>query len=282
MLTIKTTSELKDVVALLEKEEAIAIDTEFVRQDTYYAKLALVQIATKKNFYIIDPLELDLQAFASILTNKNIVKVFHAPMQDIAIFYHILGVYTINVFDTQEAAKYCGIRHQISYQDVCRKVLGIEIEKQQQFRNWLIRPLSQELIDYALQDVVYLLRLYEKLNKEMAAFHSIEKFQSTMDLYHAKDFYIPDLEKMWQKIKITEGSQKFLERLQMIAAFREEAAMKLDIPRQHVINDNAVILIAQNLPTNKQEFSKLSFRYKLHEEQLEELFELCMGLDEIL
>lgn len=281
MLIIKTTSELEDVVETLLKEDAIAIDTEFVRVDTYYAKLALIQIATKKTFYIIDPLELDLAPFAKILIDKNIVKVLHAPSQDVGIFYHQLGVFTANLFDTQEAAKYCGIKHQISYQDICQKVLGVSIEKEQQFRNWLIRPLSKELIDYALQDVTYLLQLYQKLKSEMIAYHDIQKFFSLMNIYNEKEFYAPNLENIWKKIKIDETSRALDNRLQMLAAFRELCAIKLDLPRQHVINDNAIISIAKNLPKDSQALNKLSIRHKLSAEQLEELFDLCCGLDEM-
>ncbi len=281
MLIIKTTSELKDVVDILSKEEAIAIDTEFVRIDTYFAKLALIQIATKKDFYVIDPLELDLTPFARILTDKNIVKVLHAPSQDVGIFYHKLGAYTANLFDTQEAAKYCGIKHQISYQDICQKVLGITIEKEQQFRNWLIRPLSKELIDYALQDVAYLLQLYQKLKSEMRAYHSVEKFASSMEIYNQKEFYLPKIENIWKKIKTLDKFKDSENRLQMLAAFRELAAIKLDLPRQHVINDNGLILIAQKLPKDSKDLAKLSIRHKLSAEQLEELFDICAGLEEM-
>ena len=281
MLIITTTTQLKELVTKLKRENAIAIDTEFVRRETYYAKLCLIQIATSRDCYIIDPLNLELDAFSEILTDKKIVKVLHAPLQDIGIFYNILGIYTANVFDTQEAAKLCGIKNQISYQDLCQKALGVHIDKEQQFRDWQVRPLPQDMLDYAAQDVTHLLRIYEKLRGEMFACHCIDKFYEAMDIYNHKEFYLPDLEKVWTKIKTNEKAANVIKNLQMLAAFREEAAMKLDLPRQHVINDNALVAIAKNLPTNAKDFARLSIRSRLDTEQLEELFDLCLGILEV-
>ncbi len=281
MLIITSTLELEKLVEQLQNEALIGIDTEFVRRTTYHAKLGLIQIATKTNTYLIDPLKLDLTCFGKILSDKKITKIFHAPSQDVAIFHQILGICINNVFDTQEAAKYCGIKPQISYQEICKIVLEVEIEKEQQFRDWLERPIAEDMLIYAAQDVQYLLPLYERLKKEMQAYYSVEKFLSNMEIYNDKEYYKPNIEKLVHKIRAENKSPKFVHKLQMITAFREEAAAAQDVPRQYILKDEDIVLIAKKLPQNTEDFKKLGISSKLTSYHMQELFDLCIGIKEI-
>ncbi len=282
MLIITTTSQLEKLVEQLQNEGLIGIDTEFVRRTTYHAKLALIQIATRTEIYLIDPLNLDLTCFGKILINKKITKIFHAPNQDLTIFHRVLEVCTNNVFDTQEAAKYCSIKPQISYQEICKIVLEIEIEKEQQFRDWLARPVSAEMLTYAAQDVQYLIPLCERLKKEMQAYYSVDKFLSNMEIYNDKDYYKPNIEKLTQKIKTENKSPEFVQRLQMITSLREDAAILQDLPRQHILKDEDIVLIAKKLPRNIEDFKKLRIHTKLGAVHMDELFDLCTGIRETL
>lgn len=278
MLIITTTAELKDLVTELKKEPVIAIDTEFVRRDTYYAKLCLIQVATSKNIYVIDPLKLDLDSFKEVLTDKNIVKVFHAPHQDLGIFYNILNTITINIFDTQEAVKFLGIKSQISYQEICSKILNIQIEKEQQFREWNLRPLSTEMLEYAAQDVTYLIQLYNKLKQMLEEKIIYINFCYYMEHFAKKEFYQVKFDDMWKKVKTTERSQSFFRRLQILAAFRENCAIELNIPRVHAISDKNLVEITLKLPKTLKEFSALGIRTQLTPSHISKLLDICAGL----
>ena len=155
MLFIEDTSSLKKLCKTLSKEPFLAIDTEFVREKTYYPKLCLIQVGYTSDAAIIDPLakDIDLKPFLKLLSNKNILKIFHSGRQDIEIFYHLTGKTPKPVFDTQIAASVCGFGYSISYDALVYAVTKIEIDKSSRLTDWSLRPLDQKQLEYALRDV---------------------------------------------------------------------------------------------------------------------------------
>ncbi|MDX1923660.1 MAG: ribonuclease D [Rickettsiaceae bacterium] len=281
MLFINTTKQLEDLADILSSEKLIGIDTEFVRKNTYFAKLALVQISTHAEIYLIDPLSLDLAAIKGVLIDKDIVKIFHACSQDVRIFHDVLGIETQNIFDTQEAIKFLGIRDQISYQDACLKILNIAIEKEQQFREWDIRPIPHDMELYAAQDVEHLIDLYNSLKKMMEEKKIYNNFCRFMESFSAKEFYQVKFDEMWKKVRTKETNKRFLYNLQLLASFRESCAIELNIPRMHAISDNDLLKITEYLPQSVSHLAKLNIRLsKLNKSLVDKLFDLCAGLKE--
>ena len=156
---IRDNSTLKKFCNKCIKENVLAIDTEFIRENTYYPVLCLVQIASNSFSAVIDPLsEIDMEPVWQLLSNKKILKVFHAGRQDVEIFFNLTGKIPKPIYDTQIAAMFCGLGDQVSYEGLVNKFLGLTINKESQFSNWLQRPLTNKQIDYALSDVNYLIK----------------------------------------------------------------------------------------------------------------------------
>lgn len=279
MLYIDNELKLNDAISHIKSQSEIGIDTEFVRKDTYFANLCLLQISTKEEIFVIDPLKLKLESFVEILIDEKIKKIFHDPHQDLGIFYKNFGVITNNIFDVQASVKFLGIRNQISYQDACLRILNVKIEKTQQFRQWNLRPLSPEMIDYAAQDVVYLINLYEKLRQMMEEKLMYKNFCYYMnELFCKKEFYHPNLDEVWKKMKINEANPKIIDNLTILAAFREECAIVLNMPRGHTISDQDLLLIATKLPANEREMNSLNIKSSFNRSQKARLFEICLGI----
>src|SRR5262245_6080091 len=169
MRIITETAELRAFTAELEKGPYVAIDTEFMRDQTYWPKLCLIQAAGAESAAIIDPFsnDLDLKPFHHLLAAKNVVKVFHAARQDIEIFHHQGGVIPEPLFDTQIAAMVCGFGEAASYETLVRKITKAEIDKSARFTDWIRRPLSKRQLEYALADVTHLRLVYHALAKEL-------------------------------------------------------------------------------------------------------------------
>ena len=281
MLIIETEEKLKEQVKNLRYEKVLGIDTEFVRRDTYFAKLCLIQVSTARDSFIIDPIKCDVSEFKNILENENIIKIFHAPYQDLGIFYNDLKATTKNIFDTQEAARFADIKNQISYQELCSKVIGVNIVKTQKFREWNLRPIPEDMIEYAAQDVKYLIPLYNKLKDLLKSKQRYEVFRSKMAELNSPESYNNDLEDAWIRIKTDEKSPKFIENLKILAHFREESVIELDIPRQYFLSDNELILIAKSLPQTEKELARLCLRRIPQDKFKTKLLEICSGLREL-
>lgn len=280
MLEIQNNEELIEIVKILEKQEVIGIDTEFVRVETYFANLALVQIATKSETYIIDPLKADVKLLSKVLEDNKIVKIFHAPSQDLAIFYHRYNILVKNIFDVQTAAQLCGIKYQISYQRICQQILNVHIDKTQQFQDWLVRPLSQEMLKYAAEDVKHLIGLHNFLSKQLQAYHDYNFAMLKMAELGNKENYLPNFESLWEKIKFKNKAPEYIEKIKMLSAFREQAAIDLNLPRKHVISDEDIVKIADNLPKSLNDLAILRVKSRFTKDQKQELVDLCVGLNE--
>jgi ribonuclease D len=250
MRIVETNEALAAFVAELADAPYLALDTEFLRDQTYYPKLCLIQVAAPGVEAIIDPLApgIDLKAFYDLIRRPDIVKVLHAARQDIEIFYLQGGVLPDPLFDTQIAAMVCGFGDAASYETLARKIAHVEIDKSARFTDWSHRPLSKRQLEYALADVTHLRVIYEwmkaKLEKTGRASWVAEEVAALQD----PALYKLDPDQAWKRLKPRTTNKKFLAVLAALAAWREREAQARDIPRGRVLKDEALTEIAAHPP----------------------------------
>jgi len=258
MLFIDNTLSLKKLCKELLKEPFLAIDTEFVREKTYYPKLCLIQVGYTHDAAIIDPLAngIDLTPFLKLLVNKNILKIFHSGRQDIEIFYHLTGKTPKPVFDTQIAASVCGFGNSISYDALVYAVTKIEVDKSIRLTDWSQRPLEQKQLEYALRDVTFLIPCYEYLQKYLKKHHREHWIdEETAALINEKCYQV-DPDSAWQRIKHSGHNPQFLACLKALAAWRERRAIKYNVPKRSILKDEVLVAIAS---TNPETLGDLKF-----------------------
>ena len=285
MIVIDNQQALDEICAKLLKEQVIAIDSEFERRTSYYAKLSLLQIVSANHKVIIDALVgLDLKPFNQILQNLQILKIFHSPREDFEIFYKLFKKLPKNCFDTQIAAKLCDMGPTISYSDLCAQICKVEIDKKYQKANWLKRPLKSQMLEYAINDAMYLEPAYriliEKI-KEKDLSDSLEK--QTAILLNPKNYRI-NTQNIWRKVSFTNRSVEFTSKMQAVAAFREESASDANVPRRHFLSDEDLVKICNYLPTSDTALKRLDINCKYLQDQKykNKLFDLCFGLKEVI
>ena len=250
---ITKTSELKDLCNKLKGSEFIAVDTEFIRDRTYYARLCLVQIATGDFSVAVDCLSdgLDKTLLFEALADRKITKVFHAGRQDLEIFLNLSGKLPQPIFDTQIAAMVCGYDEQVGYDRLARGMLGVDIDKSQRFTNWAKRPLSKKQLQYALDDVIYLAQLYPRIRKEIKDSGREDWLAEETAALTEPSLYQTEPMEVWLKIKKRGNKPQQLNRLRYLACWREGEAQKLNIPRNHLIRDETLVAIAEANPKNQ-------------------------------
>ena len=260
MKTITKSSELSDFCARAVKEKYITIDTEFLRERTYYSKLCLVQLAFPgdENAVIVDTLvnNLDLSPLYEIFRNQNIVKVFHAARQDLEIFYLDSGVFPFPIFDTQIAAMVCGFGDQVAYETLVRQLAKQTLDKSSRFTDWSSRPLTDAQKKYALADVTHLRIIYEILSKRLIKTGRVEWVNEELKNLISPATYDIDPKNSWRRLKTKSNSRRFLGLIASLAEFREDYAQSKNIPRNRVIKDDALLELASNKPKNLDELSK--------------------------
>jgi len=230
--------------------EYITVDTEFLRESTFWPKLCLVQVATPNYSGIIDPLanNIDLKPLLDIMADPSVKKVFHAGRQDMEIFYRLMKRTPAPVFDTQIAAMVCGYGDQIGYDKLVAAITHHKIDKGTRFTNWAERPLSQEQLVYALSDVTHLCKVYEHLQKMLSSTGrsnwASEELQSLVD----PSTYEIDPDNAWKRLKARTDKPRFLSILKSAAAWRERESMRRDQPRNWVMRDEALLNIAAQAP----------------------------------
>lgn len=251
---ITTQGQLEDLAAKLEGSRLLAIDTEFMREKTYYAKLCLLQVNNGTVSALIDPLSVDdLSVLSSILTDKNCVKIFHAGKQDIDIIYHATGVTPFPVFDTQVAASLLGYPLQVGYGPLVRSVCDIKLAKADSFTDWSRRPLSNNQIKYALEDVVYLPQMYDYLQSELEKKGRLSWCEHDFAELSNPANYYNDPYEMWQRVKrVSSLARGQLAIAREVAAWREKEAMRRDLPRKWILADEAVVEIARKAPKTRE------------------------------
>ena len=259
MQLITTTEDLARAVAAASQGPFVTVDTEFMRESTYYSKLCLLQFAGETSGHLVDTLApgLDLAPFIALLDRTDIVKVFHAARQDIEIFYHLTGRTPRNLFDTQVAGMVCGLGESISYENLIRETTGHAVDKSSRFTDWSRRPLSDKQLVYALGDVTHLRDAYRSLSQKIAAGGRAAWIAEEMAVLTDPATYATEPDEAWRRLKVRSGSKKFFAVLKTLAAWREREAQSKDVPRQRVLKDDALLDIASHAPRSAAELEAL-------------------------
>jgi len=259
MELITTTGALAALCHELEGDPFITVDTEFMREATYWPDLCLIQLAGAARAGLIDPLApgLDLAPFFALMNNEKVLKVFHAARQDIEIMVHRSGVVPHPVFDTQIAAMVCGFGEQVGYEALVRKLAKAQIDKSSRFTDWSRRPLTDKQLAYALSDVTHLRVVYEKLKAELDRTGREHWLREEMDILTSPATYRTEPEDAWQRIKVRLKSKKQLGVLVAVAAWREREAREKNVPRARIIKDDAIAEIAIQIPQSRESLAEL-------------------------
>jgi ribonuclease D len=258
MTPIIANAQLSDFCSRIAHAPFIAVDTEFMRETTYWPKLCLIQVASADTAAVIDPLAegLDLKPLLEILADQRVVKVFHAARQDVEIF-HNLGVAPTPLFDTQIGAMAAGYGEQIAYDALVRQMLRIEIDKSSRFTDWARRPLSDAQLAYALADVTHLAKLYPKLRDRLEREGRLAWVSEEMAQVADPANYNFDPEVAWKRLKPRKFQPKYLAVFRAAAAWRERTAQTRDQPRGRVLKDEAIDEIATQTPTDLDALGRL-------------------------
>ncbi|WP_192966799.1 ribonuclease D [Phycobacter azelaicus] len=254
MKTLTTTEALSAFCKEAAKHDYVTVDTEFLRERTYYSKLCLIQLAFagdgKDDAVLVDPLAdgLSLDPLYELFRDESVVKVFHAARQDLEIFWVDAGVFPKPLFDTQVAAMVCGFGEQVGYETLVRKIVKQGLDKTSRFTDWSRRPLSDAQKTYALADVTHLRKIYEHLAAELE--HSGRSHWVAEELQVLTDPATYDIrpEEAWRRIKTRTTSGKFLAVVRELAAFREDYAQRNNVPRNRVFKDDALVELASTKP----------------------------------
>ena len=259
METITTTAELAAFSARAATFEFVTVDTEFLRETTYWPKLCLVQAATSEEAVLIDPLApgLDLAPFLALLANEKVTKVFHAARQDIEIFVKLSGKVPPNIFDTQIAASVCGFGDSVSYDNLVRAVTGVELDKSSRFTDWSARPLSEKQQTYAVADVTHLRDIYLKLRTQLDETDRWSWVEDELDTLRSIGTYVVQPEQAWERLKMKLNRPRDLAALKVLAAWREARAQNNDQPRSRVLKDDALAELVVQRPLTPDAFEKL-------------------------
>jgi len=259
MRIVRTTGELEELAAELKTAPYISLDTEFIRDQTYWPKLCLIQIANPAAEAIVDPLseEIDLASFYELLRDPNLVKVLHAARQDIEIFFHQGGTIPDPLFDTQIAAMVCGFGDSASYETLSRKIAQTEIDKSARYSDWSRRPLSPKQLEYALADVTHLRTIYEALSVDLARSGRASWVREEIAALQDPALYRLDPEEAWKRLKVRSYSKRFLTVLAAVAAWREREAQARNVPRNRILRDEALTEIASHPPENAEHLERI-------------------------
>jgi len=258
-LYIDTSEKLLELCQRLQSCEWLALDTEFMREKTYYPQLCLLQIGTPEMTACIDPLAIDnMQPVLDLIYNPDITKVLHACGQDMEIFYHLRGSLPGPVFDTQIAAPLLGFAEQAGYARLVEDILGVQLKKSHTRADWSHRPLSNAQLEYAADDVVYLCQIYTVLRDKLFQRGRLDWLQDDFLGLSDPGRYSNPPEKAWRRVKAAHklrGSQ--LATLQAFAAWREECAQQENLPRGWLVKDDVMVDIAKQQPVNVEELARI-------------------------
>ena len=257
--TITTTDDLAKYCASWAHETYITVDTEFLRETTYYPKLCLIQVAGAEVAALIDPLAegLDLAPFFALMADEKVLKVFHAAKQDFEILMMLAHALPRPVMDTQIAAMVCGFGDQVGYEAIVRKLVGAGIDKSSQFTDWSRRPLTHKQQAYAVSDVTHLRTVYEKLQDLLSSSGRAEWMKNELATLCDPATYKVDPELSWKRIKARIQNKKQQAVLMSVAAWREREAQSRNVPRGRILKDEAVGEIAIQMPQTPQDVNDL-------------------------
>lgn len=256
---ITDTDTLESMCEQFANADYVTVDTEFIREKTYYPKLCLIQMASTYGEVAIDPLaeEMDLTPLFKLLSNHKVIKVFHAAKQDIEIFYKLMGAVPAPIYDTQVAAMVCGHGEQIGYESLVNKLLRKPLDKASRYTDWEQRPLTQRQLDYAIEDVTYLREVYEALREQIRTQERENWITEELAKVQQEDSYRVNPFEVWRKLKYKNRSPEYLNILRSVAAWREQTAQRKDIPRTRLMKDDILLQIAAMNPKNMEELAQV-------------------------
>ncbi|NNF91940.1 MAG: ribonuclease D [Boseongicola sp.] len=262
MITVKTTEGLDAFCERAANAPYVTVDTEFLRERTYYSKLCLVQLAipgdAEEDAVLVDPLVkgLSLEPLYGLFRDRNVVKVFHAARQDLEIFYIEGGVIPEPLFDTQVAAMVAGFGEQVGYETLVRKIAKSSLDKSSRFTDWSRRPLTDAQQSYALADVTHLRVIYEFLRDELEKSGRRPWVEEELDVLTAPETYVIEPEEAWKRVKTRTNSGRFLAIVRELAKFREIFAQSRNVPRSRVMKDDALLEVASTKPATIQDLGR--------------------------
>lgn len=259
MNIIRDTDGLRAYCEAARTQEFVCIDTEFMRESTFFSILCLVQVATPEEDAIIDPLakDIDLTPLKDLLMDQSVTKVLHAARQDMEIFYRICDAVPGPIFDTQIAGMALGLGDSAGYGALVKDRLGINLDKGARFTDWSRRPLSEKQLTYAMADVTHLRDLYPEVVQELDDKGRLSWVMEEMGQHMREDLYTFEPEDAWQRLKLRGSKKHYLAALKAAAAWRERQAIKKDMPRRRVLKDDAIYDLAQQRPRTIDALAKL-------------------------
>ncbi|MGD9915089.1 MAG: ribonuclease D [Rhizobiaceae bacterium] len=256
---ITTGQDLKNAIEALSRSDFVTVDTEFIRETTFWPELCLIQMAAPGVTALVDPLApgMDLAPFLELMANEKITKVFHAARQDIEIIYYLGGQIPHPLFDTQVAAMVCGFGDSVSYDQLVQKITGTHLDKSSRFTDWRHRPLSDKQLTYALADVTHLIDVYHHLKGELERDGRAHWLNEEMQVLTAPATYDPHPDDAWKRLKMRVRKPIELAVVQTVAAWREREARDRNVPRGRIIKDDAIFEIAQQQPKDAAQLARL-------------------------
>ncbi len=256
---ITTTAELDAACRRMARGPFVTVDTEFLRETTFWPILCVVQLATDEEALAIDALadELDLRPLLQLMADKSVIKVFHAARQDLEIFWKLAGVLPTPLFDTQVAAMVCGYGEQVAYGELAQSICGVAIDKSSRFTDWARRPLAEAQIEYAIGDVTHLREIYKTLSKRVDAEGRQSWLEDEMKVLASPATYEQHPERAWERFKTRARKPRDLAVLMELAAWRESEAQARDVPRARVLKDDVLIELSLAAPRSVEALGNL-------------------------
>jgi ribonuclease D len=255
---VTASADLAELCGRLASEEFVTVDTEFMRERTYWPELCVVQLGGEREVAVVDALApgLDLAPLGALLADTAVAKVFHAARQDVEIFLLRFGAVPAPLFDTQVAAMVAGFGDQVSYDALCRAMAGVSIEKAHRFSDWSARPLSASQIAYAAADVTHLRRVYAALRERLSRDGRLDWVAEEMAALRDPAAYRVDPDTAWERLKARTHNRRALAVLRAAAAWREREAQRVNIPRQRLVRDETLLELAATAPTTPAELAR--------------------------
>ncbi len=285
---ITNTKDLKKFCQRVKSSEYITVDTEFMREKTYWPILCLVQIAGSNDADCIDALskDINLEPLYELMADDGVLKVFHAARQDLEIFFHQAGQVPHPVFDTQIAAMVCGFGDSVGYESLISELVKVQVDKGSRFTDWTLRPLSDRQINYALSDVTHLRIAYEKLNEKLKLNNRKNWLIEEMSVLESTDTYNGNPREAFRRIKVRNTNLRMLAVLRELAALRENEAQRRDVPRNRIMRDEQLAEISHHSPKTVEELARTrglgkKFAYSNYGQKILNAIRIAKEIDDI-
>jgi ribonuclease D len=255
MSVITSNKDLAELCVRLSRAEFITVDTEFMRDKTYWPILCLIQVASPDEAWAIDPMaaSVDLGPFYDVMKNESVLKVFHSGRQDLEIFFHSMGGFPKPMFDTQVAAMVCGFGESVAYETLVHRFTDARLDKASRFTDWARRPLTERQISYALSDVTHMRAVYRALAKQLDETGRRPWLDEEIATLTDPSTYITKPEDAWLRLKPRSTNRRYLGILQCLAAWRQREAEERDLPRNRILRDEALLEIAAHPPKSRED-----------------------------